>query len=360
MNIISSVSHNQSALIPSYVQKWERVVSSSNELKQTNRASIEASVQSLYTALGRPSPQIRFFTDCKEIESLRQQVSIAPLLDWLGEPVYVSLLIAELVRQLSQKMESDIFANLTGSLTDQEFVDIKKEMPEILVQEYLLQFAEEDFPIHKAIEAESHINMSAQPSYLSWTITLKCPEWDFSTHRAILDESFFEDICAEFNLQLRSFLHQLPDVGKQLQQQIEITQAQVRNRKPAYDAYDFMEQDLVELITSINSIDSSMLSQQYSDEFWSVELYRVWLTAAAFTNWNIGLLSVLCTGYTYPRPFAFLDYCMDVLFDGSDLHLTLPTKDKHLINAVLSAAQSGAVMFTFERVCFVLCPSQAE
>ena len=105
MYIISSVLPSQSALIPNYVQKWDRIVNSKNESKQIDRASIEVSVQSLYTALGKPSPQIHFFTNCKEIDALRHQGSIAPLLDWLGEPIHLSLRTAEFIRQLSQKKQ---------------------------------------------------------------------------------------------------------------------------------------------------------------------------------------------------------------------------------------------------------------
>lgn len=354
MYIISSVLPSQSALIPSYLQKWNRIVNSKNESKQINRASTEASVRSLYTALGRPSPQIHFFTNCKEIDTLGRQVSIAPLLDWLGEPIYISLHTAELIRQLSQKMENDVFIDLTNSLANQKYVDIRKGMQEILIQGYHLKFAEEDFPIDKAIEIKSRVILSSQPSYLEWGIKLKRPMIDFSTGRTIIDQSFFNDICSEFNLQLRSFPQQLPDLGKRMQQEIQTIQAQIRLRELTHDVSEPMERFFIDYITYITSIDSSTFLRQYGEEFWSVEMYRVWLTAAAFTNWNIGLLSVLHTGYTYTTPFAFLDYCMNVLFSGSDLRPNMSPKEQQLVRALLSVAESGAVMFTFERVCFVL------
>lgn len=352
MYIISSILPSQSALIPNYVQKWDRIVNSKDESRQIDRTSLETSVQSLYTAIGRPSPQIHFFTNCKEIDKLRHQGSIAPLLDWLGEPIYLSLRTAEFIRQLSQKMERDVFTHLTKSLTNQKDVDIKKGIQEILIQAYLIQFAEEDFPIEKAIKIESNIILDAKSPYVQWTFTLKRPEFNLSTNRAITDKSFFNNICSEFNLYLRSMLHDLPDLGKRLQKQIQVTQAQFGLRELIYASSHPMGQDLINFITSI---DSSTIPQQYGEEFWSVEIYRIWLTAAAFTNWNIGLLSCLNTGYTYTIPFAFLDYCMNVLFSESDLRQSILPKDQQLVSALLDVAESSAVMFTFERVCFVLC-----
>lgn len=360
MHIISSVLPSQSALIPNYVKKWNRIVNSKNESKQIDRASMETSVRSLYTALGRPSPQIHFFTNCKEIDTLCRQVSIAPLLDWLGEPIYISLHTAELIRQLSQKMESDVFIDLTNSLANQKYVEIKKGIHEILIQGYLLQFAEEDFPIDRSVEIEPHFIISTQPPqppYVEWRIKLKRPELDFSTHRPIIDNLFFKDVCSEFNLQLRSFPQQLPDLRKRLQQQIQTTQTQIRLEELIYGVSRPMEQHLIDHMTSI---DSSTVLQQFDEKFWSVEIYRIWLTAAAFTNWNIGLLSSLHTGYTYTTPFAFLDYCMNVLFSGSDLRPNMSPKEQQLVRALLSMAESGAVMFTFERVCFVLYQSSLK
>ncbi len=361
MYIISSVLPSQSALIPNYIHKWNPIVNSKDESKQIDRASVEASVQSLYTALGRPSPQIHFFTNCKEIDALRHQGSIAPLLDWLGEPIHLSLRTAELIRQLSQKMERDVFTYLTKNLTNRKYVDIKKGIQEILIQAYHLKFAEEDLPIDRAIKIESNVILDVlndQPPYVQWAFTLKRPEFDSSTNRAIIDKSFFNNICSEFNLQLLSFLHQLPEGGKCLQEQIQTAQVEmVRYLLQSDDnELELVKQmpQAIDLIGFLFSINSSSIPQQYGEEFWSVEIYRIWLTAAAFTNWNIGLLSCLHTGYTYTTPFAFLDYCMNVLFSESDPRPNILPKDRQLVSALLGVAESGAVIFTFERVCLVL------
>ncbi|MEM7593381.1 MAG: hypothetical protein AAF383_18015 [Cyanobacteria bacterium P01_A01_bin.83] len=356
MCIVSSVLPSQSALIPNYVQKWERIVNLKDKTKQKDRASIEASVQSLYTALGKPAPQIHFFTNCKEINALQHQGSIAPLLDWLGEPIYLSLRTAEFIHQLSQKMEDDVFTYLTKNLTNRKYVDIKKGIEEILIQAYELQFAEEYYPIDRAIEIEPNVILNAQQPYVQWMFTLKRPEIDCLTNRVIIDKSFFNNICSEFNLKLRSFLNQLPSLGKHMQEQIYAAQAEMIRYLLQSNDNELAKQKSQGLqdCLDIFSLDSSTIPQQYGEEFWSVEIYRIWLTAAAFTNWNIGLLSALHTGYTYTTPFAFLDYCMNVLFSESDLRPNILSKDRQLVSALLDIAESGAVIFTFERVCLVL------
>lgn len=342
MDLISSLTSRQQAEISTYKQKWQNLIRSNPE---PNLTSIKTFVPMLYTLLGKQPPQVGLLPSSIAIGALPQQSSVSRVLDRVGEPIALSLYIGPLLGWLQQRIDKTVWSELQVGLLSLERKSLLYPLPNLLIREFSFRFSNKSNGTLVPVQVTPNINMRSQPPYINWEFVLKLRSEQTQrleaappSHRnwlQSLGEQFFADLDTALKQQLQEFSRQF--IQSEFQMQL-----------------GRQMQDFVNLFDLLESTEFSVSPEAFGASFLESELYKLWLTVAAFARWNTGIFDgVFLPNTLGGNSLALLDYCVNVLFESKDIDREDSLRALQLARILTNIAESCSVLFCFERVCVV-------
>jgi hypothetical protein len=117
MSQINQLTPEQEALIPVYQQKWREIAISTESI---NYEQATTAVETLYAALGKPKPKVRFFDGPQDLKRLVDGHSLTALRQEFGLPQMLMLTIAQkIMTPMEQQLDPSVRRQLHEQLMNQ-------------------------------------------------------------------------------------------------------------------------------------------------------------------------------------------------------------------------------------------------
>ena len=118
---IAELTPEQVALIPTILEKWTRVLCSTQPL---DRQKAAAAVKAAYAAMGKPEPEIRFFSSPNAARwNIFEQQPPRQTAQHLGAPLFMPF-SGQLQEQLQQQLQEDLWQRLQIELLHQQLQNL--------------------------------------------------------------------------------------------------------------------------------------------------------------------------------------------------------------------------------------------
>ncbi len=113
MQPIERLTPEQEALIPVYRDRWQQISLSTSPI---DCEKAESAVRATYVAIGKPPPEVIFFSGPQEAKETLGKKTIVQLLEQFGAPLLQTPLLVEVSEQVRSHLSSDLLLNLTEQL----------------------------------------------------------------------------------------------------------------------------------------------------------------------------------------------------------------------------------------------------